>query len=142
MCCVTARCQSYWYCATGEVESQNREVSAFLDSSIISCVVFCFFPSQPTAPLVYPSLLAHAAMDELLHPSIALLAPHPPSSSPSYNPLQQPFPCEVYLVRACSLSLSLTSLMLQCMLRSHTYSRASPLRSFFFSVGRSTSAVF
>ena len=59
------------------------------------------YPPQPTLPLVYPSLVAHHSLDELLHPVQTLIArPHPPVQelAASLSLLHTPLPCDLHLV--------------------------------------------
>ena len=58
--------------------------------------------------LIYPSLSAHTAMDNLLHSVLVLLseAPSLVSKLPPYTPLKRPFPCDLHLVNFRTLLTS------------------------------------
>ena len=50
--------------------------------------------------LIFPSLLTHATLDHLLHPSLALISDTSSALSKlqPYSALKKPFPCDVHLV--------------------------------------------
>ena len=57
-------------------------------------------PLQPSAMLIYPSLLSHTTLDHVLHPALALIseAPSVLSKLHPYSALKKPFPCDLHLV--------------------------------------------
>lgn len=65
-------------------------------------------PEQPSATLVYPSLSAHTASDNLLHPVLLLIseASSLVSKLPPYSSLRRPFPCDLHLVNFRTLFTS------------------------------------
>lgn len=59
-----------------------------------------FIHTQPSAMLVFPSLLSHATLDHVLHPPLVLISDTPSvlSRLQPYSALKKPFPCDLYLV--------------------------------------------
>ena len=58
--------------------------------------------SQPTAALIYPSLVSHASLDHLLHPVYLLIAhtqsPLTQHLRHSYTAVSAPLPCDIHTV--------------------------------------------
>ena len=74
----------------------------FQTNSFKGSFFFCS-SSQPTAQLVYHSLVGHATLDSLLHPLHTLVSGHTPHTLTPYTPLPRPFPCDLHLVNLRTL---------------------------------------
>ena len=90
---------------------EKRHSSASVSSSCAFCMTIMksiFFSKQPSAALVYPSLSAHTAIDNLLHPVLLLLsgAPSLLPKLPPYSALKSTFPCDLHLVNFRTLFTS------------------------------------
>lgn len=88
---------------------EKRHSSASVSSVLVlPSLANDVLPKQPSAALVYPSLLAHTSVDNLLHPVMLFLSETPSTVSKlhPYSALKKPFPCDLHLVNLKTLFTS------------------------------------